>query len=358
MIHPRKILAKLPQYNNDNEELVHKQNVADIINGVDLVHQKFANDYDLICEEFIGTTPLQTCKNLFNFLRYSTVYKIEDEDFQSLRSPASILATGTKLGIDCKNLALWIGGCLDAINRSGYQYIPFVYRFASDKEFDKTPNHVFIVAFPDTNNEIWIDPIPQVTYFNEKLRYNYFQDKNIHKMSLNILSGRMGFTIPGIGVDTDDVADVANILSDIFSNRPNPNDWKGWETQEQSQGMPLGTSANFFTKYDGDSIQNEAINIINWIKQYGINTVVGYNSWNKWTVTLEDIAAKIKRGGMEKEASDFIKASKSSSKNNQTNKYTDQTGVNTQDSTQAGMNIYVTLGLVGVGIYLISRMKK
>jgi len=67
---------------------------------------------------------------------------------------------------------------------------------------------------------------------------------------------------------------------------------------------------------------------------------------------------------MEKEASDFIKASKSSSKNSQTNiyrdqnEYRDQTGVNTQDSTQAGMNIYVTLGLVGVGIYLISRMKK
>ena len=184
------ILSKLPVYTGKVNVISEDQTVRDIINGVKYCHNKYSGDYDKIGDYFIKNTPEETCENIFDFLRASSFYYVEGDDKQTLRSPSAILSTGKTIGIDCKNYALFIGGVLDAINRTGKQYIPFVYRFASDKLFDSTPNHVFIVAYPGTDNEIWVDPIPEVGYFNEKLTYYSYTDKNFSKMALQIISGR------------------------------------------------------------------------------------------------------------------------------------------------------------------------
>ena len=191
------ILSKLPIYTGTVNVISEDQSVKDIINGVKYCHDKYAEDYDLIGQYFIGSTAEDTCENIFDFLRKSSFYYIEGTDKQTLRSPAAILSTGKTIGIDCKNYALFIGGVLDAINRSLEQNIPYVYRFASDKMFDKTPNHVFIVAFPNTKYETWIDPIPEVSYFDQRLTYYYYTDKKFSKMSLQIISGRKKASVAG-----------------------------------------------------------------------------------------------------------------------------------------------------------------
>lgn len=288
------LLQILPEYMGSVEVVKEDQTVYDIIDAVDRCHKKYAPQYDLIAEYFIGKTPYDTCKNIFDFMRRSSFYYIEDELTQTLRSPSGILATGKTLGLDCKNYALMIGGILDAINRTGLQYIPFVYRFASDKPFDPLPNHVFIVAFPGTDEEIWIDPIPQVNYFDQRLTYYYFTDKNFSTMSLQVLSGvtdnkqKLGAIDPGI------IANVFNVAKNLFTggSAPNPNDWMGWTPGD----------AKWWTLHDGDSISNEGVNIISFIKAHGLKDIIDSDAYGVQRVTIQQIASKLQRGGWINEA--------------------------------------------------------
>jgi hypothetical protein len=250
MISAQKILQCLPMYTGTVEVIADDQNVYDIIRGVKQIHKRYADDYDKIADYFIGETGEDTCRNIFEFLRRSSFYYVEGEDLQTLRSPSAILATGRVHGIDCKNYALFIGGVLDAINRSGKQYIPFCYRFASDKLFDATPCHVFIVAYPNTEDEMWVDPIPQVTYFDERLTYYYHTDKNYKAMSLQIISGRstgkqIGFIDP-IMIQT--ILQAIPLVGQIQPNNSQnwtASDW-GWAIVKDEDPRPWINFPVFF----------------------------------------------------------------------------------------------------------------
>ena len=64
---------------------------------------------------------------------------------------------------------------LDALNRRGYG-IPFCYRFASYGKSSQ-PEHVFIVASPETNHEYWVDPVPPIKFPNDRSKLpTYWQD--------------------------------------------------------------------------------------------------------------------------------------------------------------------------------------
>lgn len=148
-----------------------------------------------------------------------------------------------------------------------------------------------------------------------------------------------------LGIDA-----ISNLLSLIQSKGGTPNDWRGWEVQARQRGIPIGTAAHFISKHDGDSVSNEAINLISWIKNYGIDTVLGYNTWNKETVTIEDIADKVRRGGYPQEAEQFLNEYKGvKSKNIDPNAPTSQ---------KAGMNIALTLGLVAGAFLLVKSFAK
>lgn len=363
MVSKKIILNTLPQYKNQYAHIGDNQSVGDIIKAIKSCHKDFTNDYDKIAPFFIGSNNYQTCENIFYFLRDNVKYFIESEEEQTVKSPAAILKTGE---IDCKGFALFSCGVLDAINRSGLQKIPYCYRFVSDSIFSTTPNHVFCVAFPGTANEIWIDPIPQVSEFNDKIVYYYSLDKKFSAMSLYKVSGfenRIGFTIPGVGVNTDDVLKLGSVLVNLFSKKGNPNDWQGWKAQDISYGEKPGFSAASWTLKDGDSVQNEALNIVQWIKNYGIDTVL--TNWQTLgkTVTIDDLANKLTRGGFPTEAQQFKQ---------QYNSFLDQvlnlTGFGTPSTsgtpaapgtnTKAGMNMFVTIGLVGAAAFFLLNKKK
>lgn len=193
------ILSKLSPFSNRQDLLSLHQTVPDIIAGIKKCHQLYAGEYDKIYSGFLDNNAYDTGLRIFNFLRRNTFYHQESEQAQTLRSPAAIVATGDKMGLDCKNYAMFAGGILDAINRNTNDYIPFVYRFVSDKPFDKTPNHVFIVMYPDEpiEEQIWIDPIPEVPRYNYHLPYTYATDKKISGMSLYQLSGATNSRMAG-----------------------------------------------------------------------------------------------------------------------------------------------------------------
>jgi hypothetical protein len=365
------ILKHLPSYKNNRVELSDDQSVSDIMKAIKNCHKQSAKDYDKIAHFFIGKNELQTCKNIFNFLRANTRYFIESEDEQTVKSPAAILKTKN---IDCKNYALFAGGVLDAINRSEKQYIPYCYRFVSNSIFDSNPNHVFICAFLD-DDEIWIDPIPQVLEFNYKLPFYNTIDKNYTAMSLYSISGagsQMGFAIP---IGMNEIKQISSIITNLFGNKPNPNDWQGWEKQDRERGSAVGVSAQHWTVTDGDSVPNEAINIIRWIENYGLQTVVGYDSWHKRDITLQDLANKLRRGGYPNEAQQFLQASDSvinkiapvnvpprsgepfTNSGGFNNTGTGLNMLNNTGTQRAGLSPILLIGLAGAAAYFIFGKK-
>jgi outer membrane protein OmpA-like peptidoglycan-associated protein len=112
----------------------------------------------------------------------------EPESKQTIKSPSAIIATGRTTGSDCKNYSLFTAGILDNINKMGFQKIPFCFRFTGYKFFDTNPQHVFIVAYPGTDHEIWCDAV--LNKFDYKKLYTI----KIDKKPKNILVG-----ISGIG---------------------------------------------------------------------------------------------------------------------------------------------------------------
>ncbi len=189
MISREQILNKLPPFYNRRDILVNDQDVSDIITGILTTHAQYGNQYDKIAPYFIGSNNFQTGSNIWHFLKNNVRYKVEPERAQMLKAPAAIVAAsvnGRTNTSDCKNMSLFTGGILSAINRAGGK-INWCYRFASYKLWDKIPQHVFCVINPDTNKEIWIDAV--LPSYNNKKQYYYKIDKKPKNMALISLAG-------------------------------------------------------------------------------------------------------------------------------------------------------------------------
>jgi hypothetical protein len=180
------IYNKLTPYTNSKNTIVHDQQVSDIISAMLDAHVKYAPEYNKIAPYFAGRDAKTTARNIYNFLKNNVNYVVEDDDNQMIKSPSAILYTGKSTGSDCKNYSLFTAGILDGLNRMGFP-INWTFRFASYRMFDKMPHHVFVVINPDTNNEIWVDPV--LNGFDYKKQYYYKLDKKPKNMSLIALSG-------------------------------------------------------------------------------------------------------------------------------------------------------------------------
>jgi len=154
--------------------------------------------------------------------------------------------------------------------------------------------------------------------------------------------------------------DVVKSLVNLFANKPNPNDWQGYDALDRKINAPIGTNAINWVINDGDSVQNEALNIVRYIQANGTKNILGRSTWFNRTITIEDVADKLSRGGFGKEAAQLIAASKFKPKDTSGQKLYDPNDPNNPKRTNfySGMNIWVTLGIVGAGIFLISKMKK
>lgn len=170
------IYHKLPPYQGTKHILVYNQSVGDIMQGILATHQQHKLAYDKISSSFLKSTPYQTGKCIWDFLKKNTYYVVESDNKQTLRSPSAILYLGSnpKIGLDCKSYSLFIGGILDSLNRKGAN-INWTYRFASYKPFDNLPHHVFVVINPNTSNEIWVDDV--LPSYNLHKSYNYKIDQ-------------------------------------------------------------------------------------------------------------------------------------------------------------------------------------
>ena len=356
MVNKNLLLEKLPPFMNNKKVIMQNQNVGDIINGILNTHEQYKSQYDKISTFFLGSDLKSTANNVWSFLKQNVPYKIESDNMQTLRSPSSIVSG---VPADCKTYSLFSNGILDSLRRKGLINCKLAFRFAGYNDFSNNLEHVFCVINPKTNNEIWCDAV--LPNFNQKKQPSIFKDKNIN-MALVALSG-----IGDFATDANNLANTAasltnpvsaglqaiKTLTDLFANKPNPTDWVGWDALDQQIGAPSGTNVLNWVINDGDSIQNEALNIASYIKSKGLDHLIGYSTWFKRNITIEDIANKLMRGGYPQEAA-AIKSSYYANSNVIPAGGTAPTGA----SKTAGMNIWVTLALAGAAIFAITKMKK
>ena len=90
-----RILGKLTPYGRKRILIKQDQGVPDIMSAMLSAHKIYANDYDKISQDFYAGDGIQTAKNLFNFLKKNTKYKIESENNQRIMSPSAIISVGS-----------------------------------------------------------------------------------------------------------------------------------------------------------------------------------------------------------------------------------------------------------------------
>lgn len=178
-------LRKLPPYRGNEIRVVTDQRVTDIIKEILAAHTDYATDYDKITDLYIRKSVPDLCRELFKLCKNEFDYVVEDENRQTVRSPAAIIALAKVIGSDCKHYASFIGGVLDALKRRGRE-ITWCYRFCSYDLFDMTPEHVFIVV-EDEGQEIWIDPVLET--FDQRYPVYYHHRDKQPKMALYRVSG-------------------------------------------------------------------------------------------------------------------------------------------------------------------------
>jgi hypothetical protein len=169
------LMGLLDPYQGKADKIVEEQTTGDIIEALLKAHREHVSDYAKISSFFAGGSKRDVARKIYNFLRKNVKYRIESSNRQTVTSPASLLALGRG---DCKHYSLFSAGILQNLG------IPFAFRFASYKPFDRQPQHVFVVVDPNTDREIWIDPV--ISSFDYKKPYTYAIDK---KMAVYKISG-------------------------------------------------------------------------------------------------------------------------------------------------------------------------
>ena len=177
------LLNKLDSFKNNQKIISYDQTTNDIINAILKQHNKSERDYDKLFCFFDCGNYYDTAKKVFNFIKKNIQYKIEPDELQTVKTPAAILAT--KNG-DCKHMSSFIAGILDSYRRNTGEIFDLCYRFAA-YDGSKTPEHVFVVINPESDNEIWCDAV--LDNFNEKKEPNFYKDKKIQNMALMAISG-------------------------------------------------------------------------------------------------------------------------------------------------------------------------
>lgn len=146
---------------------------ANIIDEVLYIHKQTANDLHKFAPVLRGSNTLQTCSNVWHFVKENIRYKEDGPTYQWIKTPARIWADKE---CDCKGYSIFIAACLTTLG------IPFVFRFVSYNEHPDA-THVYIVA-NDNGREIPIDCV--LDEFNKQLKYTHKYD---HMTQIARLSG-------------------------------------------------------------------------------------------------------------------------------------------------------------------------
>lgn len=139
-----------------------------------------------LAKELKGESVEQSARNIWNYLRKNTRYKLDTEGVEELRTPARSLVDGRKglsdknYGIDCDDYTILISSLL--LNMG----IPHEYRVAAYSK-KGVFEHIYPVAINSNDQSYIIDCVPEIPRFNYEAK-PIIQLKTI-PMQLQELSG-------------------------------------------------------------------------------------------------------------------------------------------------------------------------
>lgn len=145
-----------------------------------------------LAQKFKGKTDLETCKNIYNFLKYKIRYK-EDGFHQKVKLPSALLRE--KVG-DCKSYSVFTYAILTNLG------IPCKYVLTSYNN-DPTPSHIYVC----TDSGIIIDAV--WNKFNSEKKPNYKFYKKVDDMRISTISGIKGGQIKGNCYNTSTIGTTA-----------------------------------------------------------------------------------------------------------------------------------------------------
>jgi hypothetical protein len=144
------LLAELPKYQRKYKLISPTQTVAKIRGQLMKSHDENAGMYDKIAPQFVRRGMPQTFESLWTWVKDNVRYEEETEHRQVIKTPGALIETGVG---DCKSMASFVGGVLDAMKRMGKR-LNWRYVFAGYGD----TNHVFVEA-DSGGKDYWIDPV-------------------------------------------------------------------------------------------------------------------------------------------------------------------------------------------------------
>jgi hypothetical protein len=171
--------------------LVEEQDVADIIDGMQVKHAECTEQYDALVKYFEQDDIYSICHDLWKFCKDNLPYVEEDIKKQHVSAPITILKRSHS---DCKCYALFIGGILDALERKGYD-LDWQYRYVPTNLFSLEIGHVFVVVtqIDGEPKNLWIDPV--LSSFDQHFFYLVKRDEKVSGRSGKALGKVAGFSV-------------------------------------------------------------------------------------------------------------------------------------------------------------------
>jgi hypothetical protein len=166
----------LPSAENKAVLITDWQNSSDLIKAMASCHKENLKYAKKIAHLFKGSSEVETCRNVWDFLRYEIPYKVESGEAQKVKTLPRFLAdskptlSGDPIGNDCKMYAVFTNTILNTLG------IDSCYRFVSYK--GKQPTHTYSIV-PSLN--LVIDAV--LPNFDAEKPYKTKKDMALYKMS-------------------------------------------------------------------------------------------------------------------------------------------------------------------------------
>lgn len=146
-----------------------------------------------------GRSLIETCRNVWEFVKTQIPYKIDTPGYQWIKSPGRLWADQQG---DCKSFSLFIGSCLRNLG------IPYGYRFTSYRPDDATPTHVYVYVPLKNGKELILDAVWKGP-FNSQKPFAHKKDVLMSKISyLGSADGHIPGTLMGLPKDYHDMSDA------------------------------------------------------------------------------------------------------------------------------------------------------
>jgi hypothetical protein len=166
----------LPSAENKAVLITDWQNSTDLIKAIASCHKENIKYAKKIAHLFKGSSDLETCRNVYDFLRYEIPYKVESGEAQKVKSLPRFLTdskntiSGDPVGNDCKMYAIFSNVILNTLG------IDSCYRFVSYK--GNQPTHTYCIV-PSLN--LVIDAV--LPTFDTEKPFKTKKDMSLYKMS-------------------------------------------------------------------------------------------------------------------------------------------------------------------------------